>query len=211
VLRVEDSGIGIAPDMLPHVFDLFAQDQRAATRSRGGLGLGLTLVRRLVELHGGRVEARSAGEGSGSLFAVELPRIAAQQPEAAPTPFAPLRRSRRCRVLIVEDTVDGRESLKRLLELAGHEVYEAEDGLAGVDAALRIEPEIAIVDVGLPDIDGYEVARRVRAASGGRIRLIALTGYGLQEDPRYVAESGFDLRLLKPVDPNRLLDVIAAD
>jgi PAS domain S-box-containing protein len=210
VLRVEDSGIGIAPDFLPHVFDLFVQDQRAATRSRGGLGLGLTLVRRLVELHGGSIRAHSGGEGSGSVFEVVLPRIAPQHIEAPLAPAPERRGSRRRRVLIIEDNVDGRESLKRLLELAGHEVYEAEDGLRGVEAALEIRPEIALVDVGLPDIDGYEVARRVRAAAREHIRLIALTGYGLQEDPRYVADAGFDLRLLKPVDPNRLLDELAA-
>jgi len=194
--------------MIERVFDLFFQGERTLERAEGGLGIGLTLVRRLAELHDGRVEAESPGHGHGSTVTVELPQIPAPAQAASPAgaPSAPSPR----RILIVEDSRDSRDMLRYLLERAGHEVHEAADGPSGVDAILKVRPDIALVDVGLPGLDGYEVARRVRAALAGRaVRLVALTGYGLPEDHRRSQEAGFDAHLVKPVDPARLAAVLA--
>lgn len=207
VLSVRDSGIGIAPDMLPRVFDLFVQGARGADRGGGGLGLGLALVRRIAELHGGSVEARSEGPGRGSEFIVRLPAI----PEPAGSgPRARLaeRNGEPRRILVVEDNEDSRDMLRHLLALSGHQVHEAADGPAGLAAALRFRPDIAFVDVGLPGLDGYEIARRVRAELGAAIRLVALTGYGQPEDRRLALEAGFDAHVVKPVAPEALLGVI---
>jgi signal transduction histidine kinase/ActR/RegA family two-component response regulator len=202
VLRISDDGIGISADLLPRVFDLFVQGQREPDRSQGGLGLGLTVVRRLVELHGGRVEADSDGPGTGACFTVRLPRIDAP-PAARDEPAAVLAGSPR-RVLIVEDNEDAREMLRRLLELAGHDVRAAVDGPSGVTAALALVPDVALIDLGLPGLDGYEVARRIRASVGAAIRLVALTGYGQQEDRARACDAGFDAHLVKPVDVAQL-------
>jgi PAS domain S-box-containing protein len=213
MLRVEDSGIGISAHLLPHVFDLFVQGERHLDRAQGGLGIGLTLVQRLVALHGGSVEAHSAGRERGSRFTVCLP--------AVPPPLRRVdeRRSRapqgedaaRRKVLIVEDNEDSREMLHCILSRAGHEVHEAADGAEGLDAALRLQPDVALVDVGLPLLDGYEVARRIRAVPERRgMVLVALTGYGLAEDRDRALQAGFDLHLVKPVDPEKLLDVLQA-
>jgi CheY-like chemotaxis protein len=196
--------------MLPRVFDLFAQGERGPDRGAGGLGLGLTLVRRIAELHGGRVEVVSAGTGHGSTFTVRLP--------ALPTPPAPAPRSAAVvsrngkprRILVVEDNMDAREMLRHLLNLAGHEVHEAPDGPAGVEAALRLRPDIALVDVGLPGFDGYQLAQRVRGDAGSSIYLVALTGYGQPDDRRQAMEAGFDAHLVKPVKPDALLAAIHA-
>jgi signal transduction histidine kinase/CheY-like chemotaxis protein len=208
VLRVADTGIGIAAELLPRIFDLFTQGDRGLERSQGGLGIGLTLVKRLVEQHGGRVEARSAGAGHGAEFTVRLRRIeAAPGGEAvAVAPGAPMVPRR---VLVVEDHADAREALRTMLEVAGHEVYEAEAGVAGVDAALRVRPDVAIVDIGLPGMDGYAVARRLRADADWPMRLIALSGYGQAEDRQRSADAGFDAHIVKPVDPDVLLRIIA--
>jgi signal transduction histidine kinase/CheY-like chemotaxis protein len=208
VIRVRDTGSGIAPDLLPRVFDLFVQGGRAIERRHGGLGIGLTLVRRLVELHGGRVEASSAGIGQGSAFTVRLPAIAAP---ADPTRRStPRRATTRRRVLLIEDNDDARRMIAFVLEQAGHNVYEAVDGLKGVETALRQRPDIAIVDLGLPGLDGYEVAQRIRSRpeTSGMV-LIALTGYGRPEDRRRAAEAGFDQHLLKPVDIDQLVRAVA--
>ncbi len=208
-LSVTDTGEGLAPEMIERVFDLFFQGERTLDRAGGGLGIGLTLVRRLIELHGGRVAVASAGLGRGSTFSVEMPQIARPGP-ASPAGEAPSAPSPR-RILIVEDSQDSRDMLRYLLEHAGHEVHEASDGPAGVEAILSVRPDIALVDVGLPGLDGYEVARRVRAAAEGReVRLVALTGYGLPEDHRRSQDAGFDAHLVKPVDPARLAAVIGA-
>ncbi|HEU0201360.1 MAG TPA: MASE1 domain-containing protein [Burkholderiaceae bacterium] len=201
VVRIADNGTGIAADLLPHVFDLFIQGERQLDRRDGGLGVGLTLVRRLVELHGGRVEARSAGPGQGAEFIVRLPACApataarsAPAPQITATPH---------RVLIVEDNDDARHTLRNLLEGAGHAVCETADGLAALEAAQRFAPDTAVIDIGLPRLDGYEVARRLRKRDL-RMRLIALTGYGRAEDRQRAQEAGFDAHLVKPVTLDEL-------
>jgi signal transduction histidine kinase len=208
VLTVRDSGVGIGADLLPHVFDVFVQGSRTLDRSQGGLGIGLSLVRRLAELHGGGIDADSAGAGSGSTFTLRLPRCAAPQVERrAPLP-APLEKPS---VLLIEDNEDGREMMSMMLACYGYDVQHAADGPAGLQLAARFLPGLALVDIGLPGIDGYEVARRLRADPATRaMKLIALTGYGLAEDRRRVLEAGFDLHLVKPVDIEQLVQAIGA-
>jgi PAS domain S-box-containing protein len=209
VLEVADTGQGIPGDLLPHVFDLFTQGPRSLDRSQSGLGLGLTLVQRLAAMHGGEVSAASEGAGKGATFTVRLPWIEAPglRADGGPRPASPAPRRR---ILVVEDHADGREMLRLLLTLDGHEVEEAQDGAAGVDKALAGRPDAVIVDIGLPGLDGYEVARRIRASeSGRRMTLIALTGYGQPEDRRRVAEAGFDAHLVKPMTPEALRRLIA--
>ncbi len=208
VLRVRDTGVGIAPEMLPRVFDLFAQGERGPDRGAGGLGLGLTLVRRITELHGGSVEAASPGAGHGSTFTVRLPALAAPAAPAPRSGAATLSDGKSRRILVVEDNTDAREMLRHLLNLAGHEVHEAPDGPAGLEAALRLRPDIALVDVGLPGFDGYQLARLVRGSAGPSIYLVALTGYGQPDDRRQAHQAGFDAHLVKPVNPEALLAVI---
>jgi CheY-like chemotaxis protein len=201
VIRIADNGAGIAADLLPHIFELFIQGERQLDRRNGGLGVGLTLVRRLVELHGGSVEARSAGPGEGAEFIVRLPCCAAPAAERsaqAPQETAPARR-----VLIVEDNDDARETLRTLLEGAGHEVCESTDGQAALEAAARFAPDAVVIDIGLPRLDGYELARRLRQR-GVATRLVALTGYGRTEDKQRAQEAGFDAHLVKPVTLDEL-------
>ena len=209
VLRVEDSGIGISPDLLPRIFDLFVQGDREPDRAQGGMGVGLTLVRRLTDLHGGHVEVASDGVGHGSAFTVRLPLAApSQAPATASKPSTPPPAPRR--VLTIEDYADARDSLRSLLELSGHEVREAADGPTGVELALRLQPDVVLIDIGLPGLDGYGVARRIRSAPQGRlIVLAAVTGYGQPEDRRRAQEAGFDALLVKPVDPDRLTEILA--
>ena len=206
VLRVADTGHGIAPELLPRIFELFVQGDQAPARAQGGLGIGLTLVRRLVELHGGRVEAASPGEGKGSVFTIAFPRLPAPPPASA----APRRRTvPPQRTLVVEDNDDARDMLRTLLELDGHTVYVAANGIAGLAAALEHRPDVAVVDIGLPEMDGYEVARKLRASESLKvIKLIALTGYGQADDAQRAYEAGFDLHVVKPVDPERLAEAV---
>ena len=206
VLRIRDTGLGLEPELLPKVFDLFVQGSRTLDRSEGGLGIGLTLVRRLVELHGGSVAARSEGAGKGSEFEVRMPAV--PPPAARPTERRVNEVVRR-RVLVVEDNPDAREMLKSLLSLAGHTVHEAEDGPGGVRAALEMQPEVALIDIGLPGCDGYEVAGAIRKALGHKVRLVALTGYGLPEDEQRAKRAGFDEHVVKPVDEATLARVLA--
>jgi signal transduction histidine kinase len=209
VLRVRDSGVGIAADLLPHVFDVFVQGAISIDRSQGGLGIGLSLVRRLVELHGGSVSATSAGTSSGSTFEIRLPRAEAAANDAAPAQSED-KNAGKPTILLIEDNDDGREMMATMLSSFGYPVLEAADGLEGVRIAMAERPGVALVDIGLPGIDGYEVARRLREQEATRaIRLIALTGYGLAEDQRRVLEAGFDLHLVKPVDLNQLLAQLA--
>jgi signal transduction histidine kinase/ActR/RegA family two-component response regulator len=208
VLRVRDHGIGIAPEMLPNVFKLFAQMENAVSRAQGGLGLGLALVRALTEHHGGVVTAESAGLGRGSEFVVRLPLTSERvQPDAGDPG---LRMARPARVLVVEDDADALEALRGVLEAAGHRVATADNGPAAVEVAAFMRPEVAFVDIGLPEMDGLEVARRVRRQPyGKRLHLVALTGYGQAEDRRRAREAGFDAHLVKPVAPETVLDLIA--
>jgi signal transduction histidine kinase len=207
VLTVRDTGVGIAADLLPHVFDVFVQGSITIDRSQGGLGIGLALVRRLVELHGGSVSAQSEGAGHGSTFEIRLPRTAAVV-VAVPRAQAGID-SGKPTVLLIEDNEDGREMMATMLGAYGYSVQQAADGVQGVQMARAGAPDVALVDIGLPGIDGYEVARRLRGDDATRhIKLIALTGYGLADDQRRVMEAGFDLHLVKPVDINYLLEAI---
>ncbi|HUP31163.1 MAG TPA: ATP-binding protein, partial [Usitatibacter sp.] len=211
VVRVMDNGIGVKPEMVDAVFELFTQDNSTIARTEGGLGIGLTLVKRLVELHGGNVRLSSGGIGKGSTFRVGLPLIAsasvAEPVEQPPSAAAPRRR-----VLVVEDSPDIRESMGMLMSMWNHEVMFAADGAEGVVRALAEEPEVALIDIGLPGLDGYEVARAIRDSASewaARVKLIALTGYGQASDRERALQAGFDMHLLKPVDPvqlERLLD-----
>jgi len=208
VIRVTDTGVGIPGEMLPRIFDLFVQGPHGVDRAPGGLGLGLALARRLVELHGGSIAAASGGAGRGATLTVRLPRVAAPPSASPPPAAAPVPPARR--VLVVEDNADGRAMLRALLELDGHDVHEAADGPAGVQRAAALRPDVVIVDVGLPGYDGHEVARRVRA-SGLKTVLVALTGYGQPEDRRCALEAGFDHYLVKPVDPRALERLLAGE
>ncbi len=212
VLRVRDTGRGIPRDMLDRVFDLFVQVDPSIDRSGGGLGLGLTLVKRLVGMHGGTVQALSAGPGQGSEFVIRLPlareaRRPSRTMRSLSSPTTPLQPKRR--VLVVEDRMAVRETLRVLLEGMGHEVAVATNGLEGITQALELLPDVAFVDVGLPGVDGYELARRVRAArEGGALYLVALTGYGGPEAQAKALQAGFDLHLVKPLLEDDLLRVL---
>ena len=206
VVRVEDTGIGMEPELLPLIFEPFSQADRGPDRSRGGLGLGLALVRALVEMHGGSASAASDGPGRGSEVAIRLP-LAAEAEAADPEPRSASPRDvrpRRC--LIIEDNADAAESMGLLLSLAGHEVAVAHDGVQGLEKAHLLRPEVVLCDIGLPgDLDGYGVARTFRADPDlASACLIALTGYGQEEDRRRALEAGFDAHLTKPADPDAL-------
>ncbi len=209
LIRVEDNGIGIPAGFLPRVFDLFAQGESGSDRSRGGLGIGLTLVQRLVELHGGTVEAASEGYGRGSVFSVRLARIAEQESTMVfANPAANSDAARR--ILIIEDQDDAREALRTALGLLGHETFESQGGQNSVELALALQPDVALIDIGLPDLDGYELARRIRSASQGHnILLIALTGYDQMDDRRRAYEAGFDMHLVKPLDLGQLTGILS--
>ena len=205
-LEVRDTGAGIAPEVLPSVFELLAQADRSSDRSRGGLGIGLTLVKQIIELHQGRATARSEGLGRGATFEVTLPlREPVQEPLRAAVETASERPPPGLHVLLVEDNEDAREMMKELLQLWGHRVDTAADGAEGLDRALELTPEVCLLDVGLPKMDGYELARRIRASSHGQeFYLVALTGYGGVEQKTLAKQAGFDLHLVKPVDPAAL-------
>jgi len=214
VIRVRDSGIGLAPEMLSRVFDLFVQVDNSVARSQGGLGIGLTLARSLVEMHGGHISARSGGVGKGSEFTVRLPRARETSADAGPAgreePAAAVTATPR-RILVVDDNVDAAETLAILLRLAGHSVEVAHDGAAAIGMAQAKRPELAFLDLGMPGMDGYELARRLRADKAlAGVRLVALTGWGQDEDRRRSAEAGFDLHVVKPVEP-AMLDKVLAD
>jgi CheY-like chemotaxis protein/two-component sensor histidine kinase len=209
VLTVTDNGPGIAPELLPHVFDLFVQSDRTLDRAQGGLGIGLSLVKRLIELHEGRVLAASPGAGQGSSFQIRLP-LQSRGDERRYEPAAPPAPTRR--ILIVDDNIDAANSLGMLLQLEGHEVelaYIAREALARVPV---FKPELVLLDIGLPHMDGYELARRIRALpEGTNIQLVALTGYGQAEDKARTKSAGFDEHLIKPVDFEALRRVVRRD
>jgi signal transduction histidine kinase len=206
VLAVSDNGIGIANDLMPYVFDLFVQGARTLDRTQGGLGVGLALVRRLAVMHGGRVSVSSAGMGQGSRFELRLPRVEAVAPAA---PALETGSGSAQRVLLIEDNDDGREMMAMMLESQRYQVTTAIDGDDGLRKAAAAPPDIALVDIGLPGIDGYEVARRLRADPAMRgVRLIALTGYGQDSDQQRALAAGFDAHLVKPVEIARLMALL---
>jgi CheY-like chemotaxis protein len=210
-LVVRDEGIGMEPGLGDRVFELFAQGQRSADRSQGGLGLGLALVKHLVELHGGSVECASAGTGRGSSFIVTLPLMQSaahgEEPGAAGAP--PLQ-GQLLRLLVVDDNVDAAATLAMLLEACGYEVMVENDSLRALERAWRECPEVALLDIGLPEMDGNELARRLRADPRTRsMLLVAVTGYGQEQDRRAALEAGFDHHMVKPVDLDKLAAILA--
>lgn len=203
VLRVVDEGAGIGANVLPHIFDLFVQADATSDRRIGGLGIGLTLVRRLAELHGGTIDAQSAGLGHGSTFTLRLPASPSAPPVVIDSSSEGQRH--RWRILLVDDHADAREMYGLVLEADGHDVYQAEDGQRALEVLRTVRPEVAIVDIGLPHMDGYELARRIRSTREGQnMTLIALTGYGFPDDRKRSADAGFDRHLVKPVAPHDL-------
>jgi CheY-like chemotaxis protein len=212
-IRIKDQGIGIPREMLPRIFDLFTQLNRSLDRSEGGLGIGLALVRRLVELHGGTVQAFSDGPGLGSEFVMTLPVLRVGKiPDEAPAAGAQdeVRGGSGRRILVADDNRDSAESLGMLLELAGHRVRLAYDGQEALDVAGEFLPEVLLLDIGLPRMDGYQVAARLRQDSRHNgMLLVAVTGYGTESDRDRGRAAGFDHHLVKPVDPVALRDLIA--
>lgn len=207
LLQVRDTGMGMSPELAGQVFDLFVQGDRALDRSLGGLGIGLTLVKRLAELHGGTASAASAGPGEGSLFTVSLPAIEAQA--QAPRPAEEPAQRRRHKILLIEDNDDARRTLSTALELGGHQVYAAPDGKAGIETADAVDPEVAVIDIGLPGINGYEVGESLRRKPAHEsMVLIALTGYGQPDSLRRARDAGFDEYITKPIEPDRLVRLI---
>jgi PAS domain S-box-containing protein len=209
VIRVTDNGIGIPAEKLPHIFDMFSQLDTSLERSQGGLGIGLSLVKNLVELHGGRVEARSEGVGRGSEFVVHLP-IDGSQPAPVVSPSASVAAAQLAlRILVVDDNVDAATSMALLLKRLGHEVHLAHDGLQAVESSRALEPQIVLLDIGLPKLNGYDACRQIRAADPEhKTILIALTGWGQPDDRRKSEEAGFDAHLVKPVDLTTLMEVL---
>jgi two-component system, chemotaxis family, CheB/CheR fusion protein len=207
-IEVHDSGTGISPELLPHIFDLFVQDERSPDRSQGGLGIGLSIVKRLVEMHQGTVRAASEGIGRGCTFSIRLPRMAAPARAAADcvTPTAPKRR-----ILVVDDNADVADSLAMLLRLEGHEVQVAYSAPGTFEAVQRMRPEAVFLDIGLPQMDGYEIARRLRADPAAQgVHLIALTGYGQERDRERAREAGFGTHLVKPADIDAVIQILAS-
>jgi signal transduction histidine kinase len=222
VIRVRDNGIGIPAELMPMIFNLFTQLDRTSGPPQSGLGIGLALVQRLVEMHGGSVSARSDGLGKGSEFLIRLPlfireTVESGQPiqqrsaleQSMTNAEGPARTQRR--ILVADDNNDALESLATLLQLSGHEVYTAANGAMALESAEAHRPEVALLDIGMPKLDGYEVARRIRAQPWGqRITLVALTGWGQDSDRRRSQEAGFDSHLVKPLDLDKLMELLAA-
>jgi CheY-like chemotaxis protein/anti-sigma regulatory factor (Ser/Thr protein kinase) len=216
VLRVRDNGIGIAPETLPRVFDLFVQEGQAIDRAQGGLGLGLTIVRNLVERHGGRVSAHSDGRGRGSEFVVRLPKAVAAQPDSeqpiADRPGAVPPTTSSLRVLVVDDNVDGAEMLAELLGARGYEARVAHDGPSALAIADTFRPHVSLLDIGLPVMDGFELAGQLRKNPGlQNTCLIAVTGYGQEADRQKTRAAGFRHHLVKPVDLKSIDTVLAGE
>jgi CheY-like chemotaxis protein len=210
VLVVRDNGAGIEPGLLPKIFDLFAQGKQAIDRGQGGLGLGLTIARNITEMHGGRLYGKSEGSGKGAEFVLELPLLA--QPvstaktsaEQTAQTMIPDRK-----ILVVDDNADAADSLSEALQMLGHLVQVAYDGPSALRVAQTFQPDLALLDIGLPAMDGYELGQQLRASSSNTLlKLVALTGYGQETDRRRTADAGFDRHLVKPVDFDRLQAVI---
>jgi CheY-like chemotaxis protein len=209
VIRVKDSGIGISATALPRVFNMFSQVHSTTDRSEGGLGIGLALAQGLIELHGGTIEANSEGLGCGSEFTVRLPRRAVQTPKTATQKPAATPGTLRRRILIADDNRDSAETLAALLRLEGHDVTSVHDGPVALSAFTEIKPDVALLDIGMPGLTGYEVARRMRQSnSGTSLTLIAITGWGQDIDKERAYAAGFDHHLTKPVDPHRLAELL---
>lgn len=209
VVRCTDTGVGIPADLLPHVFEPFTQHDATMERAKGGLGLGLAIVRSLVALHGGMVTAASEGEGKGTTFTVTFPALAAVATAAPPAPEPPVLTTAPRRVLIVDDNADAAEMMGEALELVGHTVQVAHDGARGLELAAEFDPDCVMLDIGLPTIDGYEVARRLRTRDGDRHRtLVAVTGYGQDRDVQRALDAGFDRHLVKPVSLAVAMEIV---
>ena len=210
VLRVEDDGAGIDGELLPRIFDLFVQGHQTLDRARGGLGIGLTVVRRLVELHGGAVSAISPGPGRGSTFTVRLRSVPA--PTKVPVDTIPSGKMVSRRVLIIEDNEDLRNMFRVVLELFGHEVLDTGDALRGLAMLTSERPDVALIDIGLPGLNGYELARRFRTGPAAHdVLLVAVTGYGSSDDRDRSRKAGFDHHLVKPVSPESLRQLFSGD
>jgi PAS domain S-box-containing protein len=212
LVSVRDTGIGIASEHLPRLFDMFSQASPALDRSQGGLGIGLSLVRRLVELHGGSIEAHSQGPGLGSEFIVRLPVIASivPAPEKPNGEVAPARSGRSYRILVVDDSRDAAYGLGKMLQMLGHDIRTAYDGLEAVQAEAAFRPDVVLLDIGLPKMNGYEAARQIRKQPWGKnLLLVAVTGWGQEEDKQRAREAGFDHHLTKPVEPEAVLNLLA--
>ena len=208
LVMLTDTGIGIDPAYLPSVFDMFVQIEPTTGRPRTGLGIGLALAKRLIELHGGHIEARSEGAGKGTTFVIRLPVVAAVRHEHRPRD--PQRAQAECRVLVAEDIPDAAEMLRMMIECMGHQVLVAADGVQAVELAEKFQPQIAVLDIGMPRMDGYEAARRIRAALGRSVVLVALTGWGQEQDQRRAYAAGFDYHVTKPAEPDALESLIAS-
>jgi CheY-like chemotaxis protein len=210
VLRLRDTGVGIAPELLPRIFDLFSQAERSLDRSQGGLGIGLALVRRLVEMHLGRVEVYSA-LGLGSEFVVRLPVVLTPAPQPPSNPKETvLSTGASLRVLVVDDNVDTVQTLAMLLKTSGHDVRTAHTGPTALEAALDYRPSVVLLDIGLPGLNGYEVAKRIRQQPVlHNILLVAMTGYGQEIDRQRSQEAGFDHHLVKPTDFSKVQQILA--
>jgi CheY-like chemotaxis protein len=210
VVSVKDTGLGIPPDMLDKIFDLFMQVDHSLERTRGGLGIGLTLVRHLVEMHGGSVHAHSEGPRRGSEFVVRLPRMLETPPPQLPKSVgtqATIAMGRR--ILVVDDNRDSADSLVMLLRMSGNEVHVAYDGLEAIEAAANLRPDVILLDIGLPRLNGYETAHRIREQPWGKdMMLVAATGWGQDEDRQKSTAAGFNAHLVKPVDQDALTTLL---
>jgi CheY-like chemotaxis protein len=214
-VTVRDSGIGIAPERLDSIFEMFSQVESALSRSRGGLGVGLSLARRLIEMHGGSIQAQSEGLGHGSRFVVELPlAVQHEMTEDATVPqqqFVDVPAGSERRVLVADDNVDAAATLAMLLQTLGYAVREVHDGEAAVAAAAEFKPQLAFLDIGMPGLNGYQACKQIRALPGGAaMRLVAVTGWGQQDDRNAAREAGFDTHLVKPVEPGELAAVLGS-
>jgi signal transduction histidine kinase len=211
-VQIKDTGQGIAAEDLAHVFEMFYQGAGSTHRDKAGLGLGLTLVQKLVQMHGGTVSAHSAGPGTGSEFSVRLPVVAAVEEDvASATHAAPPRENARRRILVVDDNRDAVESLAELLRLDGNDVEVAFDGEAAIKVASRFQPDVVLLDIGMPVVDGYTAAKTIRRESNGRgMRLVAMTGWGQPDDKRRAFEAGFDAHLVKPISIDSLLNLLSS-
>jgi CheY-like chemotaxis protein len=201
-IGLSDTGVGMSPELLPRIFDLFVQSERTLDRAQGGLGIGLSVVKKLLQMHGGEIEARSGGIGKGSTFEIKLPRV---RPPGASSGSAEPQRVSSCRIFIVDDNVDAADSLAELLRIEGHEAQAVHSPAAAIELIDAFHPDVALLDIGLPEMDGFELVRRLRQRPAlGAVKFVALTGYGQIEDRRRVRESGFDDHLIKPIDLDAL-------